>query len=191
MQGRGHRWEPFVAFIVGSYDLRLPSPHSKLQAFVVRTQQGQPTPMEITFGTPQQAPSTLGDDTLQVRETRGGACNWKRATGELGRRALLMRATGELGRRALLMRAAELRTGHTCELCGGGVEMWSCHTCESSTFCAAIWDTPLRGILHAAYRQRVARWPPMQLSARSPWCGKCSLRATQAASSSTTAWGHL
>ena len=59
------RWEPFVAFIVGSYDLRLPGPHSKLQAFVVRTQQGQPTPFEVTFGAPvEEAP--LGDDTLQV-----------------------------------------------------------------------------------------------------------------------------
>jgi hypothetical protein len=73
-----------VAFIVGSYDLRLPGPHSKLQAFVVRTQQGQPTPMEVTFSAPQQAP--LGDDTLQVGDTRLAAGRGPRVTATAGER---------------------------------------------------------------------------------------------------------
>jgi hypothetical protein len=64
--GLGGRWEPFVAFIVGSYDLRLPGPQSKLQAFVVMTEKGKPKPMEVTFAAPTQP---LDPDSLStVRE---------------------------------------------------------------------------------------------------------------------------
>ena len=41
--------EPFVGFVVGPYDLRLPSPASRLQTFVSRAQGGEDKPFEMDW----------------------------------------------------------------------------------------------------------------------------------------------
>lgn len=60
--------EPFVGFIVGPYDLRLPSPASKVQTFVARKQQGEDKPFELDWTVVAEAPGT--DALAALRKAR-------------------------------------------------------------------------------------------------------------------------
>lgn len=53
--------EPFVGFIVGPYDLRLPTPSSKVQTFVSRKLAGEDKPFELDYSVLPEAP---GEETL-------------------------------------------------------------------------------------------------------------------------------
>lgn len=76
--------EPFVGFIVGPYDLRLPTPSSKVQTFVSRKLNGEDKPFELDYTVAAEAPG--GETTEALRKARAEpifsdseCCAWRAA----------------------------------------------------------------------------------------------------------------